>query len=125
MSLACCWTTKFAHYQMFTERQGVGRTTVLSATEASKDCHSLHDGMANAHRTREKTAMNMRRWRAPLAALLLWEAYWGYVYINATIPDEAMAMPAAVLFGGVVPVALITLGTVAALLFRLLIRQRW
>lgn len=69
--------------------------------------------------------MNVRRWKAPLTALLIWEGYWLYVYITATIPDEAMAMPAAILFGGVAPVVLIALGSVAFFLFRLLIKQRW
>lgn len=68
--------------------------------------------------------MKRRRLNALLAVLALWEVYWLYVYMTATIPDEAMAMPAAILFG-ITPLILIALAGLAGFLFRKLMRQRW
>jgi hypothetical protein len=35
-----------------------------------------------------------------VTALVLWEAWWGYQYVSAPVPDEAMQSVAAVPFGG-------------------------
>ena len=85
---------------------------------------SRHDNVADSHQAGNNTAVKRRRWNTLLAVLVLWEVYWVYVYMTATIPDETMAMPAAILFG-ITPLILIALGGLAGLLFRKLMRQRW
>jgi hypothetical protein len=66
-----------------------------------------------------------RQIRLAVIALILWEGFWLYTYLTAAIPDEAMAMPAAILFGAIVPSALAALIASAILLFSFLIKQRW
>ena len=38
-----------------------------------------------------------------LAAFALWEGYWAFTFLNATIPDEKMDTVAALLMGEVLP----------------------
>ncbi|TXC68304.1 hypothetical protein FSZ31_11540 [Sphingorhabdus soli] len=69
--------------------------------------------------------MKMAKGKLAFAALILWESYWTYVYLTASVPDTEMAMPAAILFGGVIPIILLTLGAAAIWLGRTVFKRRW
>ncbi len=62
---------------------------------------------------------------AMLGCLAVWESYWLYAYITASVPDEKMAMPAAILFGGIIPAILLVAGLSGIWLFSRIIKQRW
>lgn len=46
----------------------------------------------------------MRRKLVTGIALLLWEAWWGYVYFSAPVPDERMDTILALVMGVAIPI---------------------
>ena len=49
----------------------------------------------------------MKKRHLAVAAFMLWEAYWAYVYMSATIPDEKMDTVFALLMGVILPLLLL------------------
>jgi hypothetical protein len=55
-------------------------------------------------------------------AFWAWEAFWAYAYLTASTPDLAMARPAALLFGLVMPALVGGLVVALMVVFRAVLR---
>jgi hypothetical protein len=82
-------------------------------------------GIADIPLTGNDSCMTLSKRKLAIACIVLWESYWAYTYMTASVPDEDMSTVAAILFGGIIPLALLVLCGSALLVFRAWINQRW
>lgn len=59
-----------------------------------------------------------------LIVLAIWEGFWLWAYLTAATPDYEMRRPAALLFGGLVPILSAVLIGLAMIFWRKMMTQR-